>query len=118
MPAHSCKRFWNSKNRESVLNTEGKLEFHARFAPGSSEKRSEVSRDANRSQMGGRRGCTVISFEGIDEESWRSISFPCFFENRSKENFIEKSVDILEGGIFKENLRKFRVASSGSRSLD
>lgn len=114
MPAHSCKRFWNSKNRESVLNTEGKLEFHARFAPGSSEKRSEVSRDANRSQMGRRRGCTVISFEGIDEESWRSISFSCFFENRSKEN----SMDILEGGIFKENLRKFRVASSGSRSLD
>lgn len=59
-------------------------------------------------------GGDVLLFRSIDEESWRSISFPCFFENRSKEN----SVDILEGGIFKENLRKFRVASSGSRSLD
>lgn len=47
MPAHSCKRFWNSKNRESVLNAGGKLEFYARFTRGSSEKRAELSRDAN-----------------------------------------------------------------------
>lgn len=41
-----------------------------------------------------------------------------FFENRSKENFTENSVDSLEAGIFKENLRKFRVTLSGLKSLD
>lgn len=73
MPAHSCKRFWNSKNRESVLNTEGKLEFHARFAPGSSEKRSEVGARCLETQIvlrwGG--GGDVLLFRSIDEESWR-----------------------------------------------
>lgn len=51
-----CKRFWNSKNRESVLNTQGKLEFYARFNPGSSEKGPERwMRDV------WRRKCIVIS---------------------------------------------------------
>lgn len=59
-------------------------------------------------------------FEGIeiDEKSSRSLSFLRFFENRSKENFTKNSVDSLEAGIFKENLRKFRVTLSGLKNLD
>lgn len=57
-------------------------------------------------------------FEGIEIDEERSLSFLRFFENRSKENFTENSVDSLEAGIFKENLRKFRVTLSGLKSLD